>query len=107
MYEASGKLPQALRDKPSLPWYLHDYLRAFLDLNRRREYFMAQQPLQLSEIACYCREFDFDEDKEFFFKMMFECDAEYMEHHAEKAKQERELEKAKKPGKGFGRPSRR
>jgi hypothetical protein len=104
MYEASGKLPQALKDKPFLPWYLHDYLRAFLDLNRRREFFMAQQPLQLSEMEVYCREFDFDEDKDFFYKMMFECDAEYMAHLAEKIKQESEREKAKKPGgKGYGR----
>lgn len=108
MYQASGRLPKALQDKPTLPWYLHDYLKAFLELNRRREYFMAEQPLQLSEIEVYCRNFDFDEDKDFFFKMMFELDNEYMAHRAEQAKSQREQEKAKgNSGKGYGRVGRR
>ena len=107
MYQASGKLPKALKDKPTLPWYLHDYLKAFLELNRRREYFHAEQPLQLTEISCFCHEFDFDEDKDFFFKMIFELDAEYMAHRAEQLKTQREQEKAKgNSGKGYGRSHR-
>lgn len=72
-------------------------------MNRRREFFTAQQPIQLSEMEVYCREFGFDEDKDFFYKMMFDCDAEYMAHLAEKIAQEKELEKSKRPGKGYGR----
>lgn len=83
-------MPKALEEKPRIPWYLGDYFKAFLQLNRRRQYNMAQQPLLMTEIETYCRNFGFECDSDFFFYLMFELDAEYMKFLSEKRKQEQE-----------------
>lgn len=57
---------------------------------------MAELPLQMTEIESYCRVFDFDDDREFFFRLMFLLDAEYMKFLADKREQNKP--QPQKPG---------
>lgn len=91
IYVNTRKMPQALLDRPVLSDFLQPYYKAFCALNKRRQYGMAEQPLQLGEISKYAEMFQFDTDMDFFYQAMEGLDEEYLMHMSEKRKHDAEV----------------
>jgi hypothetical protein len=83
-------MPQALADRPVLSSFLEEFHRAFNDLNARRQYNMAELPLQIIEIMAYAKMFHFDIDMDFFYRAMTGMDEEYMLYMIDQRKTEAE-----------------
>ena len=101
-----GVTPEALLNRPEIPWLLDDYLKAYRDLDRRRQIgYSGPQPLSVSDIFRYAETHGFSSTRQFFFKVISALDDYNLEKHAEKEKRRQEQEKSK--GKRAGRGRRR
>ncbi len=89
-------------EEPVLNSFLLDYYNAFQELNKRRQYGMAELPLLITEIYSYGDRQNFNFDIPFFYRAVTELDEEYMMHivkarKAEADKQAKEESKKPKP----------
>jgi hypothetical protein len=85
--EQTGKVPQALADRPSLREHLDLYLDAFYTLSQHRAHSMGGLlPIPFSEIRCYADEYGLEsrDMRERLFTYVAALDRTYMAHHAKK-----------------------
>ncbi len=85
-----------LAKKPQLLFYQQQYLTAFLDLSRRRQFGMTELPLSVESITDYGDRFGFKGELRFFFRVISALDDEFLSFNAKK----REAEKPEKPNSG-------
>lgn len=95
-YSKTGRMPQALQNKPDIPYWCREYFQAFLSLSRHRQVNQVEQALSVSDIIAYGREFGFEgEEMESFLDIIGRLDQMYLTHSADKRKQHIEEEKRK------------
>lgn len=88
--KASGFLPRALQNRPTLDEHLVFYFEAFQDLSRSRSYSQAgPQPLAMGEILAYCQMFDIEgyEFRKKLLALVQALDRTYREVVSEQAQQ--------------------
>lgn len=100
-------MPDALKKRPEVPLYLKDYLEAYNALHKRRQIgFSAEQPLLTSEIAIHGLTHGFEEELQFFIKVISAMDDVFVQHQAEIARK-KTAEMKNKSKSSPPRPSRR
>lgn len=88
-----GFEPKALQIRPSVHYWMNEYIEAFKVLSGRRNVGMVPNPIALSEIVVYASLYELD-DHEDFIHCISEMDDGYLIKMAEQ--QERKRAKAEK-----------
>jgi hypothetical protein len=81
-----GKNPKALRDKPNLPYHLHEFVSAFNILNNSRQYVLNALPLPLLEIVVYAKVFTIPCSLQIFIRIIQAMDKSYLAANLKKQK---------------------
>lgn len=80
-------LPDAIANAPELLLGLQLYFSGFLDLNDERQIGFGNGPIPWRAMQQYCEVQGIEgEQKDDFFFLVKQMDAEYLKHHAEKNK---------------------
>lgn len=84
-YKKTGVMPEALSKKPVIPWSLTRYLEAYQQMAGQRQLgYGTPQPLSITDIIFYGLTHGFNNDMEFFFKVVTSLDEDTMEEQAKK-----------------------
>lgn len=82
-----------LQARPQLTDYLQNYLDAFFELNRRRQYAMSALPLSIDAICLYADLYGYDQtirEKRHFFRLMSALDDGFLDYLAKKAEADKD-----------------
>ena len=103
--KAMGKTPQALLDKPNLPWYYEEFIRHYIVLSNGRSYhpkidvktgpmgsplfssYPSPNPIDISDILRYNKDIVKMDDPEEFISIVQTLDHLFLKNHDKKRSQ--------------------